>query len=149
MQAGFGFCYIIGLKKSEIHDTLPILLLGIGVDDMFVLCNAMDQTSLKKKPEIRLREAMRHAGPSITITSVTNALAFLSGSLTTIPAIHSFCIFCTISVTTLYLIMLTIFVPVYFWDTKRVANRRRECCGLCFCAEDSIFCCMGRCLSPP
>ena len=149
VQSGFGFCYIAGLKKAEVHDTLPILLLGIGVDDMFVLCNAMDQTSLKKKPEERFKEAMRHAGPSITLTSITNALAFLSGYFTSIPAIQSFCLFCTACVTMLYLIVITIFIPFYFWDTKRVANRSRECYGLCCCEEDSPLCCWGQCLSVP
>lgn len=35
-------CYLLKLKKSEVHDTMPILMLGIGVDDMFVICNALD-----------------------------------------------------------------------------------------------------------
>ena len=49
--AGQGMCYLIGFKFSEVHETLPILMLGIGVDDMFVICNALDQTSLKLTPE--------------------------------------------------------------------------------------------------
>jgi len=62
-------------------------MLGIGVDDMFVICNALDQSSLKKKPTDRLVECMKHAGPSITITSITDTLAFLSGTGSKIPGI--------------------------------------------------------------
>lgn len=42
VQAGFGFCGMLDLRLSEVHDTMPILMLGIGVDDMFVICNAID-----------------------------------------------------------------------------------------------------------
>ena len=36
----------IGVKLEYIrtvaHEALPILMLGIGVDDMFIICNALD-----------------------------------------------------------------------------------------------------------
>ena len=78
---------MLGYEQNESHEALPILMLGIGVDDMFVVCNALDQSSLKKKPEDRLVECMRHAGPSITITSLTDAFAFLAGTSSQIPGI--------------------------------------------------------------
>jgi hypothetical protein len=34
--------FALGHKISNIHTLLPFLLLGIGVDDMFVMCNAVD-----------------------------------------------------------------------------------------------------------
>lgn len=34
--------FALGHKFSNIHSLLPFLLLGIGVDDMFVVCNAVD-----------------------------------------------------------------------------------------------------------
>ena len=116
---------------------------------MFVICNALDQTSLNLPPERRLRESMRHAGASILITSLTNALAFLSGAGSTIPAIASFCVYAAVTVMLLYISVLTIFLPWIFWDTRRVAKHRRECCGLCFCREDSVLFCRGRFLSEP
>lgn len=96
-------------------------MLGIGVDDMFVICNALDQTSLKHTPEERLRLALSVAGPSITITSFTNALAFLSGYMSTIPAVKSFCMFATITILLLYTTVLTAFSPFIYWDTRRVS----------------------------
>ena len=44
--AGFGICFINDMEVTNIHNLIPFLLLGIGVDDMFVLCNALDQTPL-------------------------------------------------------------------------------------------------------
>ena len=42
---GFSICFMYGYEVTNIHNFIPFLLLGIGVDDMFVLCNAVDQTS--------------------------------------------------------------------------------------------------------
>ena len=47
----------------------------------------------------------------------------------------------------LYLTVNTVFLCVLVWDTQRVEKKKKECCGLCFCAEDSIICCKGYFLS--
>lgn len=67
-------------KTAGIHELIPFLLVGIGVDDIFVICNALDQTDLKDEANERIRQAIKMAGPSITITSLTNAMAFLLGA---------------------------------------------------------------------
>ena len=46
--SGFGFMYLIGMKTLGLHNLMPFLLVGIGVNDMFVMCNAIDQVDLKK-----------------------------------------------------------------------------------------------------
>jgi predicted RND superfamily exporter protein len=90
---------------------------------------------------------MKHAGPSITITSLTNALAFYFGSTTSLIALRSFCIFACASIVFLYLACLTIFLCVVIWDTQRVKKKKGECCRLCMCNEDSVICCYGFFLS--
>ena len=40
--SGFGICFIYDWKGSEMTTIVPVLMLGIGVDDMFVICNAID-----------------------------------------------------------------------------------------------------------
>ena len=45
-----GFCYTTGYaisfwlggKVAGVHSLMAFLLIGIGVDDMFVVCNALD-----------------------------------------------------------------------------------------------------------
>ena len=62
-------------------------MLGIGIDDMFVVCNSLDQIPLYLTARERLEKAMQFAGPSITISSITNAMAFLSGAMSSLPAL--------------------------------------------------------------
>ena len=114
-------------------------MIGIGVDDMFVVCNSLDQVSLNLPPGERIRKALRHSGPSITITSFTNSLAFLAGANSILNGIQSFCFHASIMIMFLYLSVLTIFIAVLYWDAKRVHMKKGECCGLFACKEDSIF----------
>ena len=122
---------------------LPFLLIGIGVDDMFVIVNAIDQTDNTKSVRHRIIEGIMHAGPSITITSFTDALAFFFGSTTSLIALRSFCYFAGTCCIMLYLCVLTIFCPLLVFDLRRQHAMKGDCCRLCCCKEDSIICCRG------
>ena len=145
--AGFSVAFNLGYKMSGVHSLMSFLLVGIGGDDMFVLANAIDQTPFDLHPNDRFINAMIHAGPSITITTFTNALAFYFGSSTPIPALSDFCVFAAFCVLCLYGAVLTIFLCILAWDVKRQSARKRECCGCCCCKEDTIICCRGRFLT--
>ena len=83
--------FATGGEVSGVHNLMPFLLIGIGVDDMFVIANAIDQVPFTTSATDRIVIGMRHAGPSISITSLTNALAFFFGSTTSLLALRSFC----------------------------------------------------------
>lgn len=81
----------MGIPYGPVHTSLPFLLLGIGVDDMFVIAScwknlAPSQRKLNLEEKVAL--ILSHAGVSITITSVTDLVAFLVGSFTVIE-LHS------------------------------------------------------------
>ena len=40
--AGYGIASFFGWKMTPAHGVLPFLLLGLGVDDMFVIVNSID-----------------------------------------------------------------------------------------------------------
>jgi Niemann-Pick C1 protein len=44
--SSFGLAALMGYKTSGVHNLLPFLLLGIGVDDMFVIASAADQSGI-------------------------------------------------------------------------------------------------------
>ena len=145
--AGCSVMFAFGGQASGMHNLIPCLLIGIGADDIFVIANAIDQTPFSKSPGDRIADGIKHAGPSITITSLTIALAFLFASMTSLVALKSFCQFACVCVVMLYLIMLTIFTSIMVWDTERVHRRWGDCCGICFCSEETILCCRAFCLS--
>ena len=116
----------------------------IGVEHMFVICNAIDQTSLYRSAYGRVHEALSHAGPAITITSITTGLAFAFGMLSSLEALRSFCLFATVCIVMLWISNMTLFLAVVVWDTRRVNEKRKECFGICCCAEDSALCCGGK-----
>ena len=68
---------------------------------------------------------MAAAGPSIFVTSITDAVAFYAGAITTIPAIRAFCIFCGTCVLTDYLLQTTLFVAIL--DVRHEDEAQTRC----------------------
>jgi Niemann-Pick C1 protein len=84
----YGIGAICFLLYGPVNKILPFMLLGIGIDDMFVILqcwNNLYPSSLTKHklslPE-RMGTAMKHAGVSITVTSLTDIAAFGVGAST-------------------------------------------------------------------
>ena len=64
---------------------LHFYAVGIGVDDMFVVIQALEQLGPQYQNEpihIKIAATMKHAGVSITVTSLTDILAFGIGATT-------------------------------------------------------------------
>ena len=40
--SGYGIALALGWKVSNFHSIIPFMILGIGVDDMFVIVNTVD-----------------------------------------------------------------------------------------------------------
>ena len=80
----YGICSAFGLFFGPMHNVLPFLLLGIGIDDMFVIVQCWDVLDSKYKArkrkngeeDIALPERFGHtmssAGGAITVTSFTD-----------------------------------------------------------------------------
>lgn len=82
-----GICSLIGIPYGPIHTSLPFLLLGLGVDDIFVF-NAFwkqihtDELILSKSLTERIGLTLGRAGSAITVTSFTDIVAFIIGATT-------------------------------------------------------------------
>lgn len=80
-----GFCSLLGIPYGPVHTALPFLLLGIGVDDMFVIMACWRNLSAAERQLTiaeKIAHTMKHAGTSITITSLTDVIAFMVGAST-------------------------------------------------------------------
>ena len=116
ITAGYAICFLSGLKITNFHNILPFMVIGIGVDNLFVIVNSIDQAPENMDLKKRFRYGLQHAGPSITITSVTDAIAFFIGSISSLPALKGLCIFAGVCIFSLYFCILTIFIAWFFSD---------------------------------
>ncbi|XP_033108331.1 patched domain-containing protein 3-like [Anneissia japonica] len=112
-----GFC---GVPFIDIVASTPILILSIGVDDMFIMICAWRRTNVCSTVEDRMAETLSEAALSITITSLTDALAFGIGTITYFPSVQIFCIFTGVAV------LFDYFYQVTFFAAAMVLTGRRE-----------------------
>ncbi|KAK2713471.1 hypothetical protein QYM36_009366, partial [Artemia franciscana] len=81
----YGLCSLMGVFYGPVHSILPFLLLGIGIDDMFVIIQCWNNLSAEEQEftlPVRVGTALKHAGVSITVTSITDIAAFAIGATT-------------------------------------------------------------------
>ncbi|XP_011693450.1 PREDICTED: patched domain-containing protein 3-like isoform X2 [Wasmannia auropunctata] len=127
----YGLCYYMGFFYGPVHPILPFLLLGIGVDDMFIIMQSLENTyETDKSLDIptRIAKSIQVSGMSITVTSFTNMVAFAIGMTTVMPFLRSFCIFAAMGILFLYIYEITFFVSCLVYDERRLAAKREGCC---------------------
>lgn len=107
--AGFGLVIYLGLEFIGINMAAPFLMLGIGMDDTFVLLAAWRRTNPRKSVVDRMGETYREAAVSITITSLTNFISFCIGAITPFPSVKIFCIYTAVAVLFTYIYQITFF----------------------------------------
>ncbi|CAB4003433.1 patched domain-containing 3-like, partial [Paramuricea clavata] len=133
-------CSAFGLFYGPAHTTLPFLLLGIGVDDLFVIVQSWSNIPAhihhSNSVEERIGLALKHAGSSITITTFTDLLAFLVGGSTIIPGLQSFCFYAALGIFCDYILQTTFFVAWLSIDARRSDKRRDGCCCCCILPQD-------------
>uniref|UniRef100_A0AC35TYS7 SSD domain-containing protein n=1 Tax=Rhabditophanes sp. KR3021 TaxID=114890 RepID=A0AC35TYS7_9BILA len=89
----------------------PFLILGIGVDDAFLLFHCYQKNSMILDKGQRMKKAVMIAGPSIAITSLTNTLAFGIGIMSPASQMSNFCICTAIAVFADFILEFVIFAP--------------------------------------
>ena len=136
---GVGFCSIFGLVFTDLHNVLPFLMLGVGIDDMFVLVKGYDNLSEDEKnlpvPE-RFAKTLSVSGMAVSVSSVTNIVAFSIGATTVIPALRSFCLYCSVGIMAIFIYTLTFFTACMVIDQRRI-DERRDGCLCCYKHGDS------------
>lgn len=127
--AGCGIVALIGVSYGPVHTCLPFLLMGLGVDDIFVMmaCYRKIHNTHSNLPLAeRMGLTLKHAGASITVTSLTDIVAFVVGSITVLPSLQSFCIYAAFGVLMMYLFVITFYVAIFTLDERRIAARRNS-----------------------
>ncbi len=81
--AGAGMASMLDFPYTTINGLLPFLCLGIGIDDMFVIvqCYYNNNDENDNLNEAMGKAAMR-AGAAISVTPITDIIAFMPGAVT-------------------------------------------------------------------
>ncbi|XP_042552942.1 patched domain-containing protein 3 [Dipodomys spectabilis] len=117
--SGFGLMLHIGVPFVIIVANSPFLILGVGVDDMFIMISAWQKTSLLVTVRERLSSVYSKVAVSITITSITNVLAFYTGIMSSFRSVQYFCIYTGTTLVFCYCYKITCFGAVMALDGRR------------------------------
>ena len=128
--AGFGLAMMTGAKFISMVGILPFLVIGIGIDDIFIIVDELDRHKPQDVADT-IKVVMSNSGATITMTTVTDLVAFAVSTATSFPAIRYFCIYAALSVTFAYLMIVTFFVAIMTFDVKRIKLGLRDCLPVC------------------
>ncbi|CAD6191448.1 unnamed protein product [Caenorhabditis auriculariae] len=94
----FGAVFALGVTFSPILCITPFLVLAISVDDSFLMLHAWNRLEASRKVPLdrktrqnHMAEVLVETGPAITISALTNILAFGVGAMTSPSEIRIFC----------------------------------------------------------
>lgn len=137
---GMGVCSTFGVSASLIvMEVVPFLTLAIGVDNMFLLAT---EESLQPR-SVPVRERVTHAlvavGPSITLSTLCEALAFLTAALTKVPAVRNFALVAAAAIVLDFCLQITAFVAILVLDCERMRDGYADLLPcVCLLPEESV-----------
>ncbi|EUD64752.1 hypothetical protein C922_04896 [Plasmodium inui San Antonio 1] len=134
--AGSGFLFFLGVKSVPPAETVPFLVIGVGVDDVFVILNSYSLLFMIKDNKKRIQLCLRDSALAITVTTVTNIIAFLISSVSPFYSICSFSLFTASSLFFGYLMVLTLLLSFLCIEGKWENKKRNIFSGttLLFCS---------------
>ena len=128
LAMSYGLMWCIGIPFTNVAQILPFMIMGIGLDDTFIIMGCYFRTNPNHSVAKRMETTMNEIGIAITLTSVTTAVAFLLGTYGNIPAINWLSWYAFAAIVMDYLFQLTFFVALVALDEKRLQAYRRNWC---------------------
>ncbi|GAB64597.1 patched family protein [Plasmodium cynomolgi strain B] len=134
--AGSGFLFFLGVKSVPPAETVPFLVIGVGVDDVFVILNSYSLLFMIKDNKKRIQLCLKDSALAITVTTLTNIIAFLISSVSPFYSICSFSLFTASSLFFGYLMVLTLLLSFLCIEGKLENKKRNIFSGtaLLFCS---------------
>ncbi|XP_073485924.1 patched domain-containing protein 3-like [Aquarana catesbeiana] len=122
--SSFGLLLLCGVPFVVTAANAPFLILGVGVDDMFIMVSSWQQTKVKSSVEERVGKTYEEAAVSITITTLTDVLAFYIGIMTSFGSVQSFCIYTGTAILFCFLYNITCFGAFLALNGRREESNR-------------------------
>jgi len=134
IASAFGLIMLFGQPYIAFAGVLPFLVLGVGIDNIFIIIHAIDRQPASIRGPARVAKALSQIGASITMATTTTIVAFFVSMFTAFPAIRFFCFYAGLSILFCYVQVLTIFVALLSFEVQRIESKRR----------DVVFCCTAQ-----
>ncbi|XP_048099719.1 protein dispatched homolog 3 isoform X1 [Alosa alosa] len=94
LMALFLYHVVFGVRYLGIlNGVAAFVIIGIGVDDVFVFISTFRQAVHLRQPEQRVVYTVKTAGRATFLTSFTTAAAYAANTFSQIPAVHDFGLF--------------------------------------------------------
>ncbi|CAI5488432.1 unnamed protein product [Closterium sp. Naga37s-1] len=130
----YGLCSLFGLGFSLVTQSLALLLLGLGTDDMLVTLAAHDETRKEMAGSSisdRIVVTVARARRGVIVAAATNFVAFCTGISSQLPALRDFMIYAAVGVILVFIYQTTFFVACLTLDLFRQRENRMD-----------VFCCV-------
>ncbi|SOV73605.1 lipid/sterol:H+ symporter [Plasmodium sp. gorilla clade G3] len=122
--SGSGFLYFLGVKSVPPAETVPFLVIGVGVDDVFVILNSYSLLFMVKDNKKRIQMCLKDSALAITVTTLTNIIAFLISAISPFYSICAFSLFTASSLFFGYLMVLTFLLSFLCIEAKLEKKKR-------------------------
>ncbi|XP_039090962.1 protein dispatched homolog 3 [Hyaena hyaena] len=107
LVALFLYHVVFGIQYLGIlNGVAAFVIVGIGVDDVFVFINTYRQATHLEDPQLRMIHTIQTAGKATFFTSLTTAAAYAANIFSQIPAVHDFGLFMSLIVSCCWLAVL-------------------------------------------
>ncbi|KAK0061144.1 patched domain-containing protein 2 [Biomphalaria pfeifferi] len=111
----FFYRVVFGINALGIlNGAAAFVIIGIGVDDVFVFINIYRQASQLQGPVQRIKYTVRVAGVATFFTSFTTAAAFAANLASSIPAVHDFGLFMALIVSACWISVFVLMPPTLY-----------------------------------
>ena len=124
--AAFGLLMLVGFPYVAFVGVLPFLIIGVGIDNMFIILDCLDRQDPNLRGSERVSKTMGHVGASITMTTLTDLIAFGVSMVTDFPAIKYFCLYAAFSITICFILVITLFLAILTYEVRRIESGRQD-----------------------
>ncbi|KAK9527515.1 hypothetical protein VZT92_014072 [Zoarces viviparus] len=122
--SSFGLLLYIGVPFVITVANSPFLILGIGLNNMFVMVSDWQHTNVKDPVPTRMAHSYKEAVMSITITALTDVFKFSVGVASDFPSVQSFSLYASVSIVLCYIYTITLFGAFLALNGRREASNR-------------------------
>ncbi|KAF5892339.1 protein dispatched 3-like, partial [Clarias magur] len=128
LVALFIYHVVFGVKYLGIlNGVAAFIIIGIGVDDVFVFISTFRQAAHFVGAEQRMIHTMKTASRATFLTSFTTAAAYAANAFSQIPAVHDFSLFMSLIVSCCWL-WVSILMPAALCVWNECAAARANTC---------------------